>query len=191
MSELISGFSKFSKQQKIDWLTENHFQNPAEIKEIITQYWNADDSLQKLHDDFIENTITNYYMPFGIAPNFVINGKNYVIPMVIEESSVVAAASLTAKFWSLKGGFKTRVISTKKVGHVHFMSQLPVSDLQSYFDENRTELRAATASITKNMEKRGGGIIGMQLKDCTSKLENYFQIDFLVLLDLLLYHRLD
>ena len=177
MSELISGFSKFSKQQKIDWLTENHFQNPAEIKEIITQYWNADDSLQKLHDDFIENTITNYYMPFGIAPNFVINGKNYVIPMVIEESSVVAAASLTAKFWSLKGGFKTRVISTKKVGHVHFMSQLPVSDLQSYFDENRTELRAATASITKNMEKRGGGIIDMQLNDCTSKLENYYQIE--------------
>ena len=177
MSELISGFSKFSKEQKIDWLVENHFQNPTEIKEIITQYWNANQKLQKLHDDFIENTITNYYMPFGIAPNFVINGKNYVIPMVIEESSVVAAASLTAKFWSLKGGFKTKVISTKKMGHVHFMSNLTFTELQSYFDENRTELRAATASITANMEKRGGGIIDMQLKDCTDKLDNYYQIE--------------
>ena len=177
MSKLISGFSKFSKEQKLDWLATNHFQKPDEIKTIIKQYWNSDSDLQKLHDDFIENTITNYYMPFGIAPNFVINGKTFVIPMVIEESSVVAAASLTAKFWSQKGGFKTKVLSTTKVGHVHFMSALSIDQLTKYFNENRTELRAATASITKNMEKRGGGILSMELKDCTHKLDNYYQIE--------------
>ena len=53
-------------------------------------------------------------MPFGVAPNFLINDRAYVIPMVVEESSVVAAASLVGKFWSTRGGFKTKVISTTK-----------------------------------------------------------------------------
>jgi hydroxymethylglutaryl-CoA reductase len=52
----------------------------------------------KLHDEFIENTITNFYIPLGVAPNFLINGKYSTIPMAIEESSVVAAASKSAKF---------------------------------------------------------------------------------------------
>jgi hydroxymethylglutaryl-CoA reductase len=68
----------------------------------------------KLHDEFIENTITNFYIPLGVAPNFLINGKYSTIPMAIEESSVVAAASKSAKFWSTRGGFKATVINTEK-----------------------------------------------------------------------------
>ena len=93
MRKIISGFSKLSKKEKINWLIENYFHNQSETLKTITQYWNSDTALQQLHDDFIENTISNFYMPFGIAPNFVINNKDYVIPMVVEESSVVAAAS--------------------------------------------------------------------------------------------------
>ena len=70
--------------------------------------------LQQLHDEFIENTISNFYMPFGVAPNFLINEKLYTIPMTIEESSVVAAASNAAKFWLSRGGFKTTILSTDK-----------------------------------------------------------------------------
>ncbi len=176
MTKNISGFSKFSKDEKINWLSENFFQNPSDALKIIKQYWNENDSLQNLHDDFIENTITNFYMPFGIAPNFVINGKEYVIPMVTEESSVVAAASLVAKFWSTKGGFKTEVLGTKKIGQVHFMYAGKKAVLEKYFQENRTELLAATASITKNMEKRGGGILDFELIDKTDKLANYYQL---------------
>ena len=102
MSKIISGFSKLTKEEKITWLTKNYFHNQTETVEIIKQYWNIDDDLQELHDDFIENTISNFYMPYGIAPNFVINDREYVIPMVVEESSVVAAASLVAKFWSTR-----------------------------------------------------------------------------------------
>jgi hydroxymethylglutaryl-CoA reductase len=176
MSKIIAGFSKFTKEEKIDWLTKNYFNNPSETVAIIKQYWNADADLQKLHDDFIENTITNFYMPFGVAPNFVINDRAYVIPMVVEESSVVAAASLVGKFWSTRGGFKTKVISTTKIGQVHFMFAGDKSDLVSYFNQNKTELYAATASITKNMEKRGGGILDIQLIDKTDKLEHYYQL---------------
>lgn len=176
MSKIISGFSKFSKEEKIDWLTKNYFNNQAETVSVIKQYWNSNDDLQNLHDDFIENTISNFYMPFGVAPNFVINDRTYVIPMVVEESSVVAAASLVGKFWSTRGGFKTTVISTKKIGQVHFMFAGNKSELDAYFNKNKTELFAATASITKNMEKRGGGILDIELKDKTDKLSNYYQL---------------
>lgn len=176
MSKLISGFSKLSKEEKIKWLTENFFHKTTETLDIIKQYWNDDKDLQQLHDDFIENTITNFYMPFGIAPNFIINDKPYTIPMVIEESSVVAAASLVSKFWSTRGGFKTKVISTTKIGQVHFMFAGDRSNLENYFKKNKTELFAATASITKNMEKRGGGILDIELIDKTDKLANYYQL---------------
>ena len=176
MSKIISGFSKFSKQEKIDWLIKNYFHNNADAAKIIKQYWNKDTNLQELHDDFIENTISNFYMPYGVAPNFLINDREYVIPMVVEESSVVAAASLVAKFWSTRGGFKTKVIGTTKIGQVHFMFAGDKSDLEKYFNQNKTELYAATASITKNMEKRGGGILDIVLVDKTEKLDNYYQL---------------
>ena len=136
MAKVISGFSKLSKKEKIDWLATNFFNNQNEIIETIKQYWNADEALQRLHDDFIENTITNFYMPYGIAPNFVINDKEHVIPMVVEESSVVAAASLVAKFWSTRGGFKTKVISTTKVGHIHFMYSGKINEFCQHITTN-------------------------------------------------------
>ncbi|UAM98709.1 hydroxymethylglutaryl-CoA reductase, degradative [Polaribacter litorisediminis] len=176
MSKIISGFSKFTKEEKINWLAENYFTNNLNVIEIIKQYWNDDKKLQQLHDDFIENTITNFYMPFGVAPNFMVNHRTYAIPMVIEESSVVAAASLVGKFWSTRGGFKTTVLGTTKIGQVHFIFAGDKGALEAYFNQNKTELFAATASITKNMEKRGGGILDIKLVDKTDKLANYYQL---------------
>ena len=176
MTKTVSGFSKFSKEAKIDWLAQNFFQNPEEAKSILKQYWNSDHALQRLHDDFIENTLSNFYLPYGVAPNFIINGKEYTIPMAIEESSVVAAASLVAKFWSTRGGFKTKVLSTKKIGQVHFMYKGDFETLQTYFSANKSKLLEATKSITKNMEKRGGGILDIALVDKTSELEHYYQL---------------
>lgn len=176
MSKIIAGFSKLTKEEKIAWLTENYFSNQPEITQTLKQYWNVDQKLQQLHDDFIENTISNFYMPYGIAPNFIINGQDYVIPMVVEESSVVAAASLVAKYWSTRGGFKTQVISTTKIGQVHFIYQGDKKALTTYFEQQKENLYTATASITKNMEKRGGGILDIQLIDKTDKLANYYQL---------------
>jgi hydroxymethylglutaryl-CoA reductase len=176
MSKIIAGFSKLTKEEKIDWLAKTYFNSQPEITQTLKQYWNVDAKLQQLHDDFIENTISNFYMPYGIAPNFVINGRDYVIPMVVEESSVVAAASLVAKYWSTRGGFKTEVVSTTKIGQVHFMYEGNKVDLENYFNQQKPLLLKATASITKNMEKRGGGILDIQLIDKTDKLANYFQL---------------
>ncbi len=121
MIDPIIGFSKLSKQEKIEWVAQRYTHNPSETKKILERYWNIENEVQKLHDEFIENTITNYYLPLGIAPNFLINNNLYAIPMAIEESSVVAAASKAAKFWFDRGGFKSEIIGTEKIGQVHFM----------------------------------------------------------------------
>jgi hydroxymethylglutaryl-CoA reductase len=176
MGKSVSGFSKFSKSKKIDWIVEHYFPGNSDAKAIIKTYWNSDNKLQQLHDEFIENTITNYYLPFGIAPNFLINDIIYAIPMAIEESSVVAAASKAAKFWYDRGGFKAKVISTTKIGQVHFMFKGDFGKLKSFFDKTKERLFSESKAITKNMEKRGGGILDIVLKDKTSDLDNYYQL---------------
>ncbi|MEO9478489.1 MAG: hydroxymethylglutaryl-CoA reductase, degradative [Maribacter dokdonensis] len=176
MTEPISGFSKLSKEEKIDWITTNYTQNAAQSRKILQTYWNLDQSVQQLHDEFIENTITNLYVPQGIAPNFLINDTLYAIPMAIEESSVIAAASKAAKFWLKKGGFKTTILGTEKVGQVHFIYKGDTNRLNSFFTYLKPILLAESSSLTSSMEKRGGGITDIVLKDKTKQLENYYQL---------------
>ncbi|NQX82218.1 MAG: hydroxymethylglutaryl-CoA reductase, degradative [Flavobacteriaceae bacterium] len=177
MNKRISGFSKLSKEEKINWVTSTYFSNnEEEATYILKKYWNQKQELQQLHDDFIENTVSNFYIPYGIAPNFVINDKDYAIPMAIEESSVVAAASLVAKFWGERGGFKAEVLSTQKVGQIHFIYKGDKEYLNEYFAEMLPKLHISVKDITKNMEKRGGGIIDIELRDKTSELDNYYQL---------------
>lgn len=172
----INGFSKLSKQDKINWIAQTYFSNSADTVELIEQYWNSDEELQKLHDEFIENTITNFYLPFGVAPNFRINDRWYTIPMVIEESSVVAAASKAAKFWSERGGFKTTILGTEKIGQVHFIYKGEKSKLVQFIKDIDSKFYEDTNSITQNMQKRGGGILAIELRDKTADVDNYYQL---------------
>ncbi len=176
MNNAITGFSKLSKEDKINWIANEYFSSPSEAIALLKNYWNTDESIQKLHDDFIENTITNFYLPLGVAPNFIVNGKNYTIPMAIEESSVVAAAAKSAKYWSTRGGFKATVLDTEKIGQVHFMYFGEVKKLESFFQQIKPKLYSETESITKNMQKRGGGILNIELRNQTQKLSGYFQL---------------
>lgn len=176
MTKAIAGFSKLSKEEKINWIASTHFTNADDAIKTIKKYWNSDEDLQKLHDEFIENTITNFYLPLGVAPNFLINGKNYTIPMAIEESSVVAAASKSAKFWATRGGFKATVLNSEKIGQVHFMYVGDKAKLEIFFQTIKSKLFADTESITKNMQKRGGGILDIELRDKTAELEHYYQL---------------
>lgn len=172
----VTGFSKMGKQEKINWLSEQLDNEASLLVKNMPNFWHPDKAVQKRFDEFSENTLTNYNLPFGVAPNFLINGKVYSVPMVIEESSVVAAASLGAKFWLERGGFKTTVISTKKVGQIHFLWQGDKTKLQQYFEASKEDLLKSVAHLTMNMEIRGGGITSLSLVDMTEKLENYYQI---------------
>lgn len=171
-----SGFSKLSKKKKIDWVIENFLHNSVEAKRLLEQYHLSDSELQKIHDDFSENTLSNFLLPLGVAPNFLIDGKDYIIPMVVEESSVVAAACNAAKFWYKRGGFKTKIIDTKKSGQVHFLFDGNKKDLFKFFVKIKSKLISSCDKITANMKKRGGGIVSVSLLDKTELIKNYYHI---------------
>lgn len=176
MRKPVEGFSKFTKEEKIAWLVDQYCGDPKEAAQLLRKYWHEDPKVQKLHDEFIENTLSNYYLPFAIAPNFLINDRLYAIPMAIEESSVVAAASKAAKFWLSRGGFKASVINTEKIGQVHFLYHGDKNKLRSFFGNIKESLLVSAKPITKNMEKRGGGIKEIELRDKTQNLEGYYQL---------------
>jgi len=172
----ISGFSKLSKTGKIKWIVQNFFKEPDKVMQELESYWHSNEEQQKILDNFSENTISNFPMPFGVAPNFLIDGHTYCIPMVIEESSVVAAASSAAKFWMTRGGFKTEVLSTKKLGQVHFLWKGDKYKLHYHFPEIKQQLIEDCFPFTKSMVKRGGGILDIELVDLSDKEEDLFQL---------------
>ena len=175
-NKIIKGFSKLSKEAKIEWITKEYLNDEKEYVNLLKSYWHEDPKVQKIHDEFIENTITNFYIPFGIAPNFLINDKVYCVPMAIEESSVVAAASKNASFWMERGGFKSTVISTTKIGHVHFAWYGEYEILKNFIDSIKQKFFDETKQITKNMNERGGGILEIELINRADLEPNYYQL---------------
>jgi hydroxymethylglutaryl-CoA reductase len=96
--------------------------------------------------------------------------------MAIEESSVVAAACKSAKFWASRGGFKTQILGTQKIGQIHFLFYGKTELLQSFFKQKKQLLIDSTSSLTSNMRQRGGGILEIELKDKSDLIEDYYQL---------------
>ena len=170
---IIHGFSKLSKEEKLKFVAEQ-MADPHAYTQEIKSFWHPD--RQELFDDISENTISNYYLPYSVAPNFIINGRTYHVPMVTEESSVVAAASNNAKLWSRRGGYHTRVLSTRKIGQVHFIWEGTIQRLNAQLPKVIPLFKERTRHITRNMEKRGGGIIGYEFVDMTRHIPYYYQL---------------
>ncbi|MEY3040422.1 MAG: 3-hydroxy-3-methylglutaryl-coenzyme reductase, partial [Bacteroidota bacterium] len=176
MASSVDGFSKWTKSEKIKWVVDTYASDPQAVTSLLEAYWHTDPQTQQLHDEFIENTLTNFYLPFGVAPNFLIDGVSYTLPMVIEESSVVAAASKSAKYWASRGGFHTRIIGTDKIGQVHFTRSGGPEKTQQFFDRIQPLLLQSVAPLVANMEKRGGGIRSIELVNKTQDLPDYYQL---------------
>lgn len=172
---IISGFSRLSRDEKISWLNKQVKLSPETIS-LLDNHLHPDPELQKLYGDLSENTVSNFFLPLGLAPNFLINGTLMTIPMVTEESSVVAAASAAAKFWAMHGGFHARVENTSKVGQIHFTWLGKEEELQRFFTQKREELIQSVKSLTQRMEDRGGGIESISLQSTSTQLPGYYHL---------------
>ncbi|NBB88379.1 MAG: hydroxymethylglutaryl-CoA reductase [Bacteroidetes bacterium] len=174
----LNGFSKWSQSEKIDWVIRNFCSDPDWARSTL-QNFSYSGEQQEILNGFSENTLTNFPLPYGIAPHFIINGRSYAIPMVIEESSVVAAASAAAKFWKSRGGFTAEVLSTKKEGQVHFRWTGCAELLYESLPAFEKKLRSDTSNFTKNMRERGGGIGSLDLKASEAVGPDIYQLRFL------------
>ena len=155
--KVLTGFSKLNITERIDLLKKNVNLNEQQIS-LLTAFRENDKDPDGVIENLTENYISNYSLPFSIAPNFRVNDKWYFVPMVTEESSVVAAAASAAKFWSGKGGFKSEISGTKKSGQIYFSWNGNIEKLQSMLPLLKEKLASSVKSLTVNMEKRGGGI---------------------------------
>ncbi len=136
-----------------------------------------DPAIRQRFESFSENNLGLYSLPMGVAPNFLINGKIYHIPMVTEESSVVAAASSSAKYWYSRGGFTSVVNGREKNGQVHFLSKAP----QAWFDAAIRELgHRFTDELRPHveaMEARGGGVKTWKIEHRPEVMPHYYRLD--------------
>jgi hydroxymethylglutaryl-CoA reductase len=168
-------FSKLTRNEKVQALAAQSLLDKEDIS-VLQEFWMDDDKAYLNMDKISENVISHFYLPFSVAPGFLISGKNYSIPMVTDESSVVAAASAAAKFWSKNGGFQTRVLSTTKIGQIHFNWRGSYAQLQPHLAVLNDLLTGCTESFLHNMKSRGGGLRSMEFLDLTDKLPHYYQV---------------
>lgn len=173
--KIVHGFSKKSRDEKLRVVTEHHA-DPNSALAVFKSFHHTEPKVQKLLEEFSENTITNFPLPYCICPNVMVNGKSYMVPMVIEESSVVAAAAHSAKYWHSKGGFRAEIIDTEKIGQVHFLWKDDKQKLEDNFQELKELLVKDCFDITENMVKRGGGIRDIELKDFSDKEPGLMQL---------------
>lgn len=174
MAELLTKFSKLNRSERIQALESFVGQFLAEE---LDAFVHTDSDVQKILGELSENYLSNFMLPFGVVPNVLVNGLLYAVPVVVEESSVVAAASKAAGFWAKHGGFRVQNLGTTKRGQVHFIWNERPDVLISEFHDIKEVLRLDTEHLTARMKARGGGISGIELRDCSHQIPGYFQLD--------------
>lgn len=157
----IPGFARMGAKGRTQSLVARHLLSPAEAFAL-----NNSGSLPlEYADKFIENCVGGFTLPLGIATNFCIDGEDIMIPMVVEESSVVAAASYGAKLARSGGGFFSEPTQTIGTCQVQFVVS-PTVDIHALFNADIKEQvhRIAQSCCSERLVQRGGGVKGVELR---------------------------
>jgi hydroxymethylglutaryl-CoA reductase len=159
--ELFCGFSKLSREERFQRLLTLGVITPEDI--LFLQQGGIKNL--NLADKLIENVIGYFQLPLGVATNFKIDGRDYVIPLAVEETSIIAALSKSAKWIRQHGEINTWVQGECILGQIQLAK---INDFQRFsriFNENRFYLiEKANEDVAANMVKRGGGVVDLQLR---------------------------
>ena len=115
-------------------------------------------------DNMIENVVGVYNLPLGISTNFLINGRDYLIPMVIEEPSVVAAVSFAAKLFREGGGFFTSSDDPIMIGQVQILDIADISAAIQSLEVNKARLIDEANAVAGSILKQGGGAKDIEIR---------------------------
>ncbi len=157
----ISKFFEKSRQERLDVVT--NFANLSHEESEILQNENGGISFDKA-DKMVENAIGTFSLPLGIATNFKINNKDYVVPMVIEEPSVIAAASKGAKVARITGGFEVSAGDSFSIGQIQ-MLDVDVSSSISKIKNATNEIIQLANSKSNTLSKLGKGAKEISCKE--------------------------
>lgn len=159
--QLFSGFSKLTRAERFQRLLDLGAMTPEDIQ-YLTQ-----GGLQEveLADQLIENVIGYFQLPLGVATNFRIDGRDYVIPMAVEETSIVAALSKTAKWIRRDGELTTQISGNCIIGQIQLAKINDFSKFSALFYANRQHLiELANQDVAASMVRRGGGVKDLALR---------------------------
>lgn len=178
-NDVIRGFSKLTEEEKRNFIARL-CNDSLQAEDRLERFLMEDESDRSQFLELSENTISSFHTPYGIAPNFLVNGNVYHVPMAIEESSVVAAASHSARFWAERGGFSVTSLTTVKLGHVYFRWFGDASYMRERWHQLKLFLLERLKKITANMVRRGGGILSLELLDETLTISHLYKLELKV-----------
>lgn len=174
--KILRGFSKLSEKEKRSGIAAL-CRKPDEACKEMDDFLVSDPLIRKKFLELTENTISSFHVPYGIAPNVMVDGRIYHVPMAIEESSVIAAASHAARFWAERGGFRVVQISTVKLGHVYFRWMVDQRFLKDHWDQIRFFLLDRIKKTTSSMVRRGGGVLELRLIDSQDIMDRLYKLE--------------
>ena len=160
-SQLFQGFSKLAREERFHRLLALGAITPEDV--VYLREGGVQDA--NLADKLIENVIGYFQIPLGVATNFCIDGRDYVIPLAVEETSIIAALSKTAKWVRQCGEITTQVNGNCILGQIQLANVNDFTRFSTIFDENKQFfIEKANEDVAANMVRRGGGVIDLQLR---------------------------
>jgi len=163
-SSIVSGFYKLPVEKRVEFVKEFSDLNGEEAK-LFSSCLDMD-----IADRMIENALGTFEMPLGVAVNFQVNGKDYLVPMATEESSVVAAASNAAKIARIKGGFKTECTDPLMIGQIQILHMKDIAEAAQKIMSKKKEILHLANEQDKVLVKFGGGAKDIEVRILDSPL---------------------
>ncbi|PKO14612.1 MAG: hydroxymethylglutaryl-CoA reductase, degradative [Chloroflexi bacterium HGW-Chloroflexi-10] len=159
-SEKSTKFYNLSQAERLAWLEQNTGMS-AETLSILSGE-NGLKTEQANH--MIENVIGTFALPLGIAKNFLVNGREVLVPMVLEEPSVVASASFMAKLARPAGGFTAHTTAPEMIGQIQVINLPEIHSARLRILEARQQLLDIAAEVDPMLQKLGGGPRDLQVR---------------------------
>lgn len=160
-SALFQGFSKLNRAERYERLLAMGAITPEEVQYL------QQGGIQEIHlaEKLIENVIGYFQLPLGVATNFCIDGRDRVIPMAVEETSIVAALSKTARWIRKQGSIKTSIEGQAILGQIQLANVQNIERFKQVFEEHKASwIQQMNTEVAASMVRRGGGILSLELR---------------------------